>query len=129
MENKNKVTKRDMLKRVIEVATKLERQDIIEFANNEIELLDRKNANRKPTKTQLENEKLKETILTELERVLTEKSVNNICAKDLFEASEELQKNDNSVARITQLLLQLQKEELVGSIQIKRKNHYFLIKD
>lgn len=129
MEDKNKVTKRVMLNRVIEVATELGRQDIVEFAKSEIELLDRKNANRKPTKAQLENEKIKETILIELERVLNAKKVDNICVKDLFEASEELQKNDNSIAKITQLLLQLQKANLVDCIKLKGKNYYFLVQE
>lgn len=44
-----------------------DREDFVEFINHEIELLDRKNnSNRKPTKNQVDNEKIKATILEEM---------------------------------------------------------------
>lgn len=62
----NKLTKRDVLNKIIAVCS--EDEVIVAYAKHEIELLDaknekRKNAPKKPTKAQIEAEALKPTVL------------------------------------------------------------------
>lgn len=58
------MTKKEMF---TEIATLLaERGDIVEFCEHEIELLSKKRSTAKPTKTQRENEGIKEQIMTVL---------------------------------------------------------------
>lgn len=63
----NKVTKRDIINQMLENEAIAANQVFVDFLNHEIELLDRKAANRKPTKTQQENEVLKQVVLTVLD--------------------------------------------------------------
>ena len=53
------MTKRDFYNEIIELATDCERQDIIDFCNHELELLEKKSGSKGQTKTQKENETLK----------------------------------------------------------------------
>ena len=62
MANK-KVTMKDMFNEIIALAKANDRQDIVEFAEDRIEKLSRKGGNSKPTKTQIENEGIKDVIL------------------------------------------------------------------
>lgn len=64
MANTTKVTKKDNFNAIIEIATELGRQDLVDFCKHEIELLDRKKS--KETKGQKENTELMEKLLAEL---------------------------------------------------------------
>ena len=55
----NKMTQRDFFNEAIKVFEVAGRPDLIEMAEARIALLDKKSANRKPTKVQTENEGLK----------------------------------------------------------------------
>ena len=69
MANTRKATQRDMFNEVIALATQAGRDDIVEFAEERIAVLDKKNANRKPSKTQAENAELAEVVLTNVTTV------------------------------------------------------------
>lgn len=69
MANTTKVTKKDMFNEVIAIAKGLDRQDIVDFANHEIELLEKKASKSGQTKTQKENEALVERVFEALETV------------------------------------------------------------
>lgn len=58
-----KMTKKDYFKALLEVEGVKANENFVAFINHEIELLEKKNGNRKPTKTQEENENIKELIL------------------------------------------------------------------
>lgn len=58
----NKMTQKDFFNEIIKVAQDAGREDIVEFAEGRIAVLDKKTANRKPSKTQAENADLKEKI-------------------------------------------------------------------
>jgi len=58
-----KVTIKDMFNEVIALAEDNGREDIVEFAKGRIAALDKKAANKKPTKTQEENEVFKTAIV------------------------------------------------------------------
>lgn len=129
---KTKVTKRVMLERVIEIAVKVGDQEMKAWAENEIDLLNRKNANRKPTKEQEKNQKIKDLIVEELERLTkTEDQVTPICVKDLLAQSEELNEMaEGSSNRVTQLLRTLTKENKVASEDGKKGlKYYYLVED
>lgn len=94
--------------------------ELIEGLNHEIELLERKASTpRKPTKTQLENESLKATIverLTAIDQPMTIKEM-----QESFEGFAEL-----SNQRITHLLTDLRKAGMVARTYVK-KVPYFAI--
>lgn len=58
------MTKKEMFTEIANLLSA--REDIVEFCNHEIDLLSRKRTSTKPTKTQRENEVIKEQILTAL---------------------------------------------------------------
>ena len=62
-----KVTKKDRFMEIINIATELGRQDLIDFCNHEIELLSKKKS--KETKTPAENTVLMATLLEELKAI------------------------------------------------------------
>ena len=62
-----KVTKKDRFMEIINIATELGRQDLVDFCNHEIELLSKKKS--KETKTQAENTVLMSTLLEELKAI------------------------------------------------------------
>ena len=60
----NKLTQKDYFNMIIELARDNERQDLVEFCEDRIEKLSRKSgSSKKPTKTQVENEGIKDTII------------------------------------------------------------------
>lgn len=70
----NKKTQREFYNDIIEVVKAAGRDDLVEFCEGRIEVLDKKSANRKPTKAQRENEDLKvevETVLKGADDALT----------------------------------------------------------
>lgn len=62
-----KKTQKDMFNEVIALATANGREDIVKFAEERIAALDKKSANRKPSKNQTANEEIKAEILEFLE--------------------------------------------------------------
>ena len=83
----NKMTQRDYFNEIITLAQANGRQDIVDFAEGRIEALNKKSENRKPTKTQVENDALKERItavltaegqtVTEILTALAEEGLSN----------------------------------------------------
>lgn len=83
----NKMTQRDYFNEIIALAQANGRQDIVDFAEDRIEALNKKSENRKPTKTQVENDALKERItavlsaegqtVTEILTALAEEGLSN----------------------------------------------------
>ena len=95
------MTKREMFTTIMSFDVIAENAEIMDFLKHEIELLDaRKGGTRKPTKTQLENEGIKDTIY----EVLLENSDKPMRVKDLVE-DERL--SEYSSSKITALLRQM----------------------
>lgn len=70
----NKLTKKDFFGMIREIAVREDRNDIVEFVDHEIELLNKKRANGGMTATQKANEEVKVAIvnaLTEIARPVT----------------------------------------------------------
>lgn len=83
-----KMTKKDMFNEIINLmngkTSAVTNDEIINFCNHEVELLNKKSSSGsgKPTKTQLENEKYKEYILatlTEVDRPMTISEIMENC--------------------------------------------------
>jgi len=115
--NTKKVTKKDFYGMIIEMATKNGRNDIVEFAQHEIDLLNNKAGKSTLTATQKENENIKEVILTELERI-----GKPVTITELINNSEALNKYTNP--KITALCTQLIKAEKIIRVEDKKKAYY-----
>ena len=59
----NKMTMRDYFNEIIALANENGRDDLVKFCEDRIDKLSRKSGSKKPTKTQVENEGIKVTIL------------------------------------------------------------------
>lgn len=112
-----KITKKEMFKMVVELATKNGRNDIVEFANHEIELLENKANRTTLTATQKENENIKVTILKELARIATPVTITDLQAQ-----SEVLK--DFSNQKISALLKQLVDNKQVVKVTDKKKSYF-----
>ena len=105
----NKMTIRDYFNEVIELATANDRSDIVEFAESRIAVLDKKSANKKPTKTQEENESIKAEILGFLGTVdkakvsdITKTLGDKVTSSQQVSALITQLKNEGKVTRFTE---------------------------
>ena len=97
-------------------------EDAIAFIDERIAITEKKNANggeRKPTKNQLENEGIKEQILSALESADSPLTIGEI-----QKISAELAEFSNQ--RLSSLLTQLIKAEKVVRSEVKGKAHFAL---
>lgn len=65
----NKKTQKDFYNEIIEVLNEVGRDDLVEFCEDRINKLSKKSSSKKPTKTQVENEGIKDVILEVLGEV------------------------------------------------------------
>ena len=103
------MTKREMFTKIATINAA--DQEIVDFCNHEIELLNKKNsAAKKPTKTQIANESLKDDILDILKD------------SDPMTASAIAEKMGLSVNKVSALLTQLKEDNsVVRTVGEKRK--------
>lgn len=99
----NKSTKRDNFISIIEVLKGAERTDLVEVMEHEIELLDKKKASGKMTKTQVANEDIKALIIEELARLAKPVSITEL----ISESAEVAEKCGNSNQKVSALMTQL----------------------
>lgn len=99
----NKITKRDSFISIIEVLKGAERTDLVEVMEHEIELLDKKKASGKMTKTQVANEDIKALIVEELARLAKPVSITEL----ISESAEVAEKCGNSNQKVSALMTQL----------------------
>ena len=112
-----KLTKKDYFKELKELV--IDRQDLVDFIDHEIELLSKKSSKSAPTKTQVENENIKSVIvdtLTALDRP--------VIITELQNANAELATYSNQ--KISALLTQLVNANIVTRT-IDKKKAYFSI--
>ena len=108
-----KMTKVEMFNAIKEVVA--DNQEMVAFIEHEIELLQKKSTNRKPTKTQAENESLKNEILS----TLTDEGMT---VTEIQKKSEILGEVSNQ--KVSALLRQLVE---VGAVEktIEKKKSFF----
>ena len=115
--NSTKVTKRERFEQI--KALVKDNEELVAFIDHEIELLNKKNSRSgKPTKTQLENEKIKKTILDILQATGKPMTVTQLLTND------ELDGLSNQ--RVSALLTQLRKADKVERIVEKKVAFYFI---
>lgn len=116
--NTNKVEiPANVIKNEGELQDNITSEDILNFVRHEIELLDNKKSSNTKTKTQIENENIKNVIvdtLTDLAKFVTISELQN--------ANEELANLSNQ--KISALLKQLADAEIVKR-QVDKKKAYF----
>lgn len=105
----NKLTKKDNFMRVIEVLENKGLTDLVAVMQHEIDLLDKKASNKTQTKTQKENETIKELILAELEKVGTPVTITELIA----ESPAIAKATGNSNQKVSALMTQLKKSGAV----------------
>ena len=113
-----KVTKAQMFAMIKEVEGVKENDEMVAFIDHELELLAKKSANKKPTKTQEENEGIKAEILN----VLTDEGVT---VSDLQSKSDVLSGLSNQ--RVSALLRQLIADGKVAKNVDKKKSYFSLV--
>jgi len=113
----NKRTQRDYFNDIIAMAEANGRTDLADFARGRIEALDKKSANKKPTKTQEANEVLKDTIAEVLADNGGKMTVTQIIASGKFDALTTPQK-------ISALLKQMIEADRVVKT-VEKKTSYF----
>ena len=107
-----------MFAMIKEVEGVKENADMVAFIDHELELLAKKSANKKPTKTQEENEGIKAEILN----VLTDEGVT---VSDLQSKSDVLGNLSNQ--RVSALLRQLIADGKVAKNVDKKKSYFSLV--
>lgn len=114
----NKVTIKEMFNEVIALAEANDRADIVEFAKGRIAVLEKKNATKKPTATQIANEGIK----AEIAKVLADskaRTVSEIIADGDFADGMTTQK-------ISALLTLMVKAGTVVKSVDKKKSYFTL---
>ncbi len=113
-----KLTKRDHFNTLLTLSQVKENPALVEFINKELELLAKKNsAEKKPTATQLENNKLKEIILESL-------TSEPVTITDLIKLVPDL--NNLTNQRVSALVRQLVLDGQVIRVADKRKTLFAL---
>lgn len=114
MENK-KLTKKEKFAMVMEYVT--DNAMLVEFLQNEINLLEKKSSSSAKSKNQVENENIKERIVIALKEI-----ENPITITDLQKSNEDMAQYSNQ--KISALLTQLVNEKKVERIVDKKKTYF-----
>lgn len=114
-----KITKKERFMELKEIVS--ERTDLVEFLDHEIELLNKKANTKTPSKTQIENESIKDVIVKTLINLAKPVTIT------------EIQENDSTLAtlsnqKISALLSQLVKDNKVVRT-VDKKKAYFTISE
>lgn len=119
MAETKRMTKRDyfsMLKELDEVKSN---ENLVAFIDNELDLLSRKNSKSTMSKTQVENEKIKDVIYNTLVETGTPVTIT-----ELQKANEDLAVYSNQ--KISALLKQLVDNKVVNKIVEKRVTRFYV---
>ena len=116
-----KITKREMFAMISTVVEKAEvenKDEMLKALAHEIELLDNKKSKSGQSKTQKENEILKEEIFTELSKLGEKVTVSE------FQAVTRFAPPEFSNQKISALLNQMEKAGRVGKVVEKKKSYF-----
>ena len=123
MADVKRITKRDNFEEVIKIAKELGRTDLVEFAQHEIDLLDKKASSKVTTKTQKENEGIKEVI----------KNFLNSTPNEMFTITQLQEKiadlADYSNQKVSALVNQLYKANEIDKVVDKKKSYFKALAD
>ena len=124
MANTTKMTKKDYFKALLAIEEVNANSAMVNFINHEIELLEKKNGKRKPTKTQEENEIIKELILDKMAE-----NVNQLfTATEIMKAIQpKIEVVELTNQKVSALIRQLIEVNLVKRIVDKRKTYFQIV--
>ena len=111
-----KMTKKDYFKALLAIEEVKANENYVAFINHEIELLEKKNGNRKPTKTQEENENIKEFIL--------EVAVQPMTITEIMKAIQPNVEIELTNQKISALANKLVADGLIIKTTEKRKSYF-----
>lgn len=115
-----KVTKKENLLTIRNILVNMGREDLISYVDHELELLDKKNLNKTPSKNQIANEGLKNVIVEVITNLGKPSTIS-----DIQNANIELAELSNQ--KISSLLTQLVKNDIIVRTENKKKA-YFSVK-
>lgn len=116
-----KLTKKDYFNMLLNLDAVKESEELTSFIEHEIELLESKSVNRKPTKTQTENDQLRKDILDAME----ENRMYTI--SQIIECTPSLKNHETMTPqRVSALVTQLKNDNLIVRTEIKRKAYFQL---
>ena len=128
-----KLTKKDMFNRVIElaeVAIELELDldfdatEVIDFAEHEIEMLNKKSSSK--SKKETEKEKVDEVLMSIIAETLV--GVKGMTASEILKAnSSKPEFEDVSNQKVSALLKKMCERDIVDKFTEKRKSHFYLV--
>lgn len=110
-----RLTKKDYFKELREMVGN--RQDLVDFIDHELELLDRKSSKSAETKAQVENKGIMETIVNELTRI-----ARPVTITELQNESEDLKEYSNQ--KLSALLKKLVDSNQVVRTTDKKKTYF-----
>ena len=116
-----KVTKKDRFMEIIEIATELGREDLIDFCNHEIELLDRKASKSGESKTKKENAELMNILYDELAEIGKAVTIG-----EFMKLSTVVEEKELSNQKISSLFTKMKGEKVERTV-IKGKAYYSAI--
>ena len=111
-----KITKKDNFNAILEIATELGRQDLVDFCKHEIELLDKKKS--KETKNQKENSALMEKLLADLAEI-----GKAVTISEFMKLSDTVQKEELSNQKISAMFSKM-KDVSITRVVIKGKAYF-----
>ena len=116
------MVKRDYFNEVIALAEANGRDDLVKFAEHELELLAKKNSgNRKPTAVQLKNEEIKTAILN----TMAEKPNQMFTITELLKVAQPMFEDvELTNQKVSALVRALKEENKVERIEDKRKAYF-----
>lgn len=121
-----KLTKRDYYNEIIKLANEINRNDIVEFATHEIELLDRKKSNGKAKVNETMNANI-ELVYNELLRVGKSTTTELISKGDLSPLANEF--NVITTQKVSAYLNKLYSAKRIDKVVEKKKTYFFVIEE
>ena len=112
-----KTTKKEYFGRLLAIEGVAENQELVNFINHEIELLNKKATKTVATKTQQENEGIKTKIINALVEIAVPTTIT-----DLQKSNEELAEYSNQ--KLSALLKQLLEDKQVIKTTDKKKSYF-----
>lgn len=118
------MTKRDYFNEIMEIATEMERQDLVDFAKHEIELLDKKKSSGKGKVNETMNANV-ELVYNALAEIGKSTASELIAKADLSALANELK--IVSTQKVSAYLNKLVAEKRVDKVVEKKKTYFFVV--
>ena len=116
-----KITKKDRFMEIIEIATELGREDLIDFCNHEIKLLDKKASKSSESKSKKENAELMNTLYEELAEI-----GKAVTISEFMKLSTVVEEKGLSNQKVSSLFTKMRGEKVDRTV-IKGKAYYSAI--